>query len=134
MSQDKFKAEIITPERRVFTGDAYHVRAVSIGGSFGIKAHHAPFLTLLKTGIIEITLETGNQRYAASKGYCKVIEDKATFLMESAEAAEEIDIERAEQARKRALARLKKGESDLDVVRAQYALQRAVNRIRLASL
>lgn len=133
MKENRFKIEIITPERVICIDGVNHVRALSIGGYFGIKAHHAPFLTLLKTGIIEMRLDKGMQYYAVSRGYCEVAKDKVTFLVESVEAVEEINLKRAEKARERALERLKQKQSDLDFARAQYSLQRALNRIHIAS-
>ncbi|MBD3386925.1 ATP synthase F1 subunit epsilon [candidate division KSB1 bacterium] len=119
MKENKFKIEIITPERVISIDGVYHVSALSTGGYFGLKARHAPFLTLLKTGIIEIRCDKGMQRYAASRGYCEVAKDKVIFLVESVEAVEEIDLERAEKACERALERLKQKQSGLDFARAQ---------------
>ncbi len=114
MKENRFKIEIITPERVISIDGVSHVRALSIGGYFGIKVHHAPFLTLLKAGIVEMRLDKGMQCYATSRGYCEVAKDKVTFLVESVEMVEETDPERAEKARERALARIKQKQSDLD--------------------
>jgi len=128
-----FKLEIITPEHVVYDGLAQHVQAPGIGGKFGILYNHAPFLTMLKVGCIEIKTEAGTKQYATSGGFAEVMENKMSILVETAEEAGDIDIDRASQARDRALQRLREAKTaEIDVARAQSALARALNRLHVA--
>jgi len=129
-----FTLEIITPQRTVFKGDVKHVKAPGVGGSFGVLYNHTPFLVALKIGVIEIETESGKLWFAACCGFAEVMANKMTILVENAETAGEIDIERAQRARDRAWKRLHEDLSkDIDVPRAQAALARALNRLAAAS-
>lgn len=129
-----FTLEIITPQRTVFKGDVKHVKAPGVGGSFGVLYNHTPFLVALKIGVIEIETESGKLWFATCSGFAEVMANKMTILVENAEAAGEIDIERAQRARDRAWKRLHEDVSkDIDVPRAQAALARALNRLAVAS-
>jgi F-type H+-transporting ATPase subunit epsilon len=129
-----FSFEIITPMRSVYSGDVVHVKAPGITGYFGILSQHLPYLTVLKIGTIEVDLENGKKIFATSGGYAEVYENKMTVLAETAEEASEIDIERAEKARDRALSRLQSRAPEIDSVRARLALMRALNRLKISAL
>jgi F-type H+-transporting ATPase subunit epsilon len=129
-----FTLEIITPQRIVFKGEVKHVKAPGAGGSFGVLYNHTPFLTALKIGVIEIETESGKVWFATCSGFAEVMANKMSILVENAEAASEIDVERAQKARERAWKRLHEDLSkDIDVPRAQAALARALNRLVVAS-
>ncbi len=135
MLKDKtFILEIVTPVKVVCKQEVLHVKAPGIGGYFGVLYNHAPFLTALKIGVIEAKTPAGMHYYATSGGFCEVMENAMKVLVETAEPAVEIDIERAKQARDRALARLEKKSPDIDVPRAQAALARAINRLEVAEM
>jgi len=129
-----FKLEIVTPVKVVFTGEVLHVKAPGINGYFGILHNHAPFLTALKIGVIEVRSGQGMKFFATSGGFAEVVENEMKILVETCEAAEDIDIERAERARDRAMQRLEHRSPDVDVVRAQAALARAMNRLQAVHL
>ncbi len=128
-----FKLEIITPQRVVFSGPVRQVQAPGIGGRFGILYNHTPFLTTLRIGAIEVDTENGKKWFAASGGFAEVMENKMSILVETAEEASEIDVQRAQAARERAWKRLhEERTADIDHARAQAALARAINRLTVA--
>ncbi len=125
------RLEIVTPDSRVLGTEAEYVGAPGIEGQFGVMAGHVPFLSALAIGALHY--KTGNQtRYVfISGGFAEVSDNKVTVLAESAEEAESIDYARAEEARKRAEARLAARTENLNVVRAEAALHRATCRLSL---
>jgi F-type H+-transporting ATPase subunit epsilon len=127
-----FQLEIVTPERRVYSGAAERFQGPGTEGSFGVLARHAPFLTSLKTGQLAFLDAKGKERrMAASGGFVEVGDNQVTVLAETAEFAEDIDVARARAARSRAQERLEKKEEGIDLARAQAALARALNRLKV---
>ena len=132
MLEKRFKLEIVTPEQVLYEGEVEGVRAPGKLGSFEVLAGHIPYLSLLEIGEVSFR-EGGVRRYlATSGGVLEVLRTGVTVLLETAEWAEEIDVERAERARDRARQRLSERSPDLDIPRAEAALQRALNRLRVA--
>ncbi len=127
------KVDIVTAERVVYSADVDIVIAPGVEGQLGILPHHAPLMTILQAG--ELVVRKGGQEdsLAISGGFLEVRPDRVIILADSAERAEEIDVARAEAARKRAEERLRdrKG-AGLDETRAEAALQRAVTRLNVA--
>jgi F-type H+-transporting ATPase subunit epsilon len=127
--------EIVTPDRVVYRGDARIVVAKGVEGDLGVLPNHIPMVTPLKTAPVLVKKQNENDEdvIAVSGGIMEVRKDKITILAESAETAEEIDVQRAEAAKERAESRLsEKSAIDVDVRRAEAALQRAVNRLSTA--
>lgn len=135
MLNRSFHLEIRTPEALIYEGDVTSINAPGVAGNFQILAGHIPFLTALEVGDIRIreTAETP-QIMATSGGVFEVLRTGVTVLVETAEWASEIDVERAEQARERATAQLAANAPDLNRPLVAAALARAQNRIRVASL
>lgn len=134
MFEKKFPLEIVTPTRIVFKGEACSLIAPGIAAPIGILANHAPFLTILDIGEVMVRVEPDQVRYLAiSGGFLEVLPGEVAILADAAEWAEEIDVERAERARRRALERLKEGGPEVDMERALLALKRAQNRLRVAA-
>ena len=134
MLNRSFHLEIRTPEQLVYEGDVTSVSAPGIEGNFQILAGHIPFLTALEIGEIRVreSSETA-QLMATSGGVFEVLRTGVTVLVETAEWASEIDVERAEKALERAQTQLTGNASDLNRPRAEAALARAQNRIKIAS-
>ncbi|NOY57754.1 MAG: F0F1 ATP synthase subunit epsilon [Calditrichaeota bacterium] len=128
-----FKFKIVTPQAVLLSDEVSRVQAPGVTGSFGVMAHHIPYLTALTLG--SITVETGKKRkvFATSGGFAEVINGSMTILAESAEDASQIDIKRAEKARDRAIRRLRGNEPGTDIHRARAALVRALNRLEIAA-
>jgi F-type H+-transporting ATPase subunit epsilon len=127
-----FNLKVITPERLFYSGEAELVIVKTISGDEGFMANHAWACKLLQPGELRIK-ESGackaDYKIAAlSAGFISVKGD-VTIFTDAAEWPQEIDLERAERAKKRAEDRLK--HHDYDHARAEIALHRAVNRIKI---
>lgn len=128
-----FQAQILTPEGSLYDGEVTGVRIPGEMGSFEVKTHHANIISSLEVGEILVRKATGEEQYfAVTGGFVEVVDNKLTLLAEAAEPVEEIDIERAKAAKKRARERLQSDDPDIDQERAKKALERAENRIKLS--
>lgn len=133
MAEKIFKLEIITPKKVVFSGDVTSFSAPGVLGGFQVLKSHAPLLSSLSIGEVKVVDAAGNEsRYATSGGFVEVHENKVILLAETAERSDEIDVQRAEAARKRARKRLAKKRAEIDDNRARLALYRAMNRLKVA--
>ncbi len=103
------RCEIVSQDRIVFQGDADMVLLPGTEGEMGILPHHAPLLTTLKYGIIRVRSQGQETVFTVSGGIAEIQPDIITVLADAAENVEEIDIQRAEAARKRAEESLAKG-------------------------
>lgn len=128
------RCEVVTAERIVFQGEVDMVLAPGVQGQLGILPHHAPLITALTYG--ELILRRAGQEdeyIAIGGGFMEVGPHQVTILADSAERAEEIDIDRAEAARRRAAEIMaQKRREDADFVRAEAALRRSTTRIKVA--
>jgi F-type H+-transporting ATPase subunit epsilon len=132
MTMATLRLEIITAERQVFADDVNVVVAPGIEGELGILPHHAPLMTMLKPGELLIR-KNGEEMYlAVSGGFLEVRPDKIIILADACERAEEINIDRAEEAKRRAEEQLKTRPPELDVAQAQAALLRSLIRLKVA--
>jgi F-type H+-transporting ATPase subunit epsilon len=119
--------EIVTPERLVLSKAVDDVILPSVEGYMGVLAGHAPLLAQLQVGTITYRAEGRTHVLAVSGGFAEVLPHAVRVLAETCEPAEEIDLDRAQQARARAEQELQKADSDFE--RLQVSLKRAVNRI-----
>jgi F-type H+-transporting ATPase subunit epsilon len=129
----KLSVDVITAERVVFSdSDIDVVVAPGTAGELGILPSHAPFITSLAPG--ELRLRKGNEETSMviTGGFLEVRDDKVVILAEAAERAEEIDLARAEEARRRAEQRLAGRESTVDLARVEADLRRSLVRLKVA--
>ena len=133
MAEGKLLLEIVTPQGLIFSDEVDEVTATGSEGEFGVLPGHVPFVTTLKIGML--TCKKGNESkyFFVNWGYAEVGHEKVMILADSAEKSEEIDLERAMAARKRAEERLKHAEN-VDFTRAESALERAVARAQIIEL
>ena len=127
--------EIVTVEKKVLEETGIdEVIAPGVEGQFAVLPRHAAFMTMLAPG--ELILKKGNDEteFAVTGGFFEVLDDKVIVLADAAERADEIDVERAEQARERARIALERQETTEGMAEAQAALQRAMIRLRVAEL
>ena len=128
--------KIVTAERQVLDEQADMVIAPGGAGELGILPRHIPLITTLKPGELRVRHGTEFEEFAVAGGFMEVRNEgdgsAVIVLADSAERAEEIDIARAEEAKRRAEQRLSDAGSNVDAVRAQVALLRAIARIRVA--
>jgi F-type H+-transporting ATPase subunit epsilon len=127
---EKIRLELVTPYGKVFSDDVDEVTAPGSEGEFGVLPMHAHFMTTLRIGTLTAKVGSNMERFFVNWGYAEVGPDKMTVLADSAEAATDIDVERAMAAKKRAEEWLKK-EEHVDAVRAEAALDRAIMRIQI---
>jgi ATP synthase, F1 epsilon subunit (delta in mitochondria) len=126
-----FLVEIVTPERKVYEETANMVSVTGVEGELGILPNHIPLVTPLR--IAPVTIKRGNvvDVVAVNGGFIEVRKDKIVILAESAELAKDIDVERAEAAKRRAEQRLAAKRDEYDFRRAELSLQRAMNRLNV---
>ncbi len=133
MASKKFTLDIVTPTRTVFSGEVESFSAPGVAGGFQVLYNHAPLLSSIAVGRVKVIDNEGAERhYATSGGFVEVNENKVILLAETAERSDEIDIQRAEEAKRRASERLA-SEERIEEDRARAALARALNRLRIAS-
>lgn len=133
MADRVFPLEIVTPARMVYDGEVSSLRAPGVEGDFEVLVGHIPFLTTLRIGMM--TIREGGERvvYAVSGGFVEVLRHRVTVIAESAERAQDIDVERARQAEMRARQRLAERAANIDTARAHVSLTRALNRLRAST-
>lgn len=130
----KLLLELVTPYRKVVSEEVDMITASGSMGEFGVLPGHASFLTSLKIG--ELTYVQGDKTYhlALNWGYFEVDKDRVTVLVETAERADEIDLERARAALGRAEEALKRiTREDKDFIAYEAALERALIRMQVAA-
>jgi len=127
--------EIITPSKSAYKGQVISITVPGTLGNFQVLYNHAPLLSSLEIGKIQIEDATGQHiEYATSGGTIEVRDNKVLILADSVESADEIDVERAKRAIERAKERLEtRGKGDIDILRAELSLQRAMNRMKFVS-
>ena len=131
---EKLKLEMVTPYKRVLSEEVDEVTAPGAIGEFGVLPDHTSLLTTLKVG--ELTYKKDGETFyvAVNWGYVEVEDNVMTVLVETAEPADQIDVERAKAALGRAEDALKKLTSeDKEFKIMECALERALIRVQVAS-
>src|SRR5262245_35213736 len=117
----------------VFSEEVDSVQVPGVEGELGILPHHAPLVSLIGVGELRIRKGGAEEHFAVVGGFLQVRPDKVVVMAETADLASEIDLEKAEQARREAEQALAEGfEEPADLARARASLQRALLRIRVA--
>ena len=127
-----FKLEIVTAEKLVYTGYADILVVPGVDGELAVLPGHAPLLTLLKPGEMRVVEGDKENHIAVSGGFIEVLNDEVSILADTAERAEEIDIDRAEAALKQARDRIESKTSDMDLEKALASLRRSEARLIVA--
>ena len=129
----KLSVDVITAERVVYSDREIDiVIAPGVMGELGVLPSHAPFMTALAPG--ELRLRTGGEetRIVVTGGFLEVHDNEVVILAEAAERADEIDLARADEARRRAEQRLASREATVDLARVEAALRRSLARLKVA--
>src|SRR4030043_996310 len=129
--EGKLKFEVVTPYGLILSEDVDEVTCTGSEGDFGVLPGHVPFFTTLKVGMLIYKKGNTTKYVFVNWGYAEVSSERVMILADSAEKSEEIDVERAKAAMKRAEDRLKKIE-EFDFVRSTASLERAVMRAQIA--
>lgn len=131
-AENLFDLEIVTPERIFYSGKAKMLELNTINGEIGIYKNHIPLTTVIEPGVAKITEEDGQKEAAIHAGFMEILGDRITILAEVAEWPDEIDANRAEEAKIRAERRLSTNDSNMNLTRAEMALHKALVRLELA--
>ena len=125
------KLEIVTPEAKVYSEDVDMVTLPGVEGEMGIFPMHVPLMTQLAAG--EITARKGGQDYflAVGDGFVEVTGDRVSIITDMAIRAENIDEAKAEEARKRAEARLAEKLDDAEVASVNAALAHSLAQLKV---
>ena len=130
----KLFLEIVTPERVLVSQEVDMVVAPGSDGEFGVLPGHVLFLSGIVPGELRYTAGTEKGSMVVTTGFAEVSNDKVSVLVEAAEKAGDIDLDRARKALEKAKERLAKerGTKDIDVLRAENALKRAIARLKVS--
>src|SRR4030088_1345853 len=130
----KYPLRVVSVERSLFEDDVEYIIANGADGELGVLARHAPLMTILKPGPLRIQKEmVGPEEVLfVGGGFLEVLPDRVTVLADVADHAEEISLERAEQARRRAQEKLAGTLTTAEETEFQNALAIAEARLRLA--
>lgn len=127
--------EIVTPFGLSYQADVNSCIIPGALGQFQVLKNHAGMLSIVNIGPIKIEEATGKTKFlATSGGFCEIDKNKVRIIVESAELADSINVERAKDARDRAEKRLERKKDDSDLDRVRLALARAFNRLKVAKL
>ena len=127
------RLEIVTPERQVYSDTVDSVQVPGSEGELGVLPHHAPLVSTLGVGELRFRKDGVEESFAIVGGFLQVRPDKVVVLAETADMASEIDLERAQEARREAERALESGYHEgADLAAARAALQQALLRIRVA--
>lgn len=128
------RLEVICPDRVFFEGTSDFVELRTTEGEIGVYKAHIPMTNLLSPGMLKIHNGAEVKVAALHSGFVEIFPDHITVLAESAEWPDEIDTERAENAKKRAEERLASGDSNINMARAELALRKALIRLEASQL
>lgn len=127
------RLEIVTPERLAFSDEVDAVVVPGVEGELGVLPHHAPLVSTLGIGELRIRKGGSEESFAIVGGFLQVRPDKVVVMAETADLAAEIDVTKAEEARREAERALESGyQEGADLAAARAALQQALLRIRVA--
>ena len=130
MADGKIHLKIITNEKIAFEDDVDAIYAQGESGSFGVLYNHVPFMSALKIGVTKIIKNGENIFYTTLGGAFQIKDNDAIILTPMAENSKDIDVLRAKEAKKRAEERLHAENKNIDIERAQLALAKALARIK----
>lgn len=128
-----FNLKVVTPERVFFDGETEQIILSTVCGEIGILARHESYVSILPPGPLRIKIGNKFKVAAISQGVVKVSKDKTTIIATSIEWHDEIDVERAKEAERKARETLSHKLSDLEFKQAEFKLKRALNRISVSS-
>lgn len=127
-----FRLQIVTPDGSLFDGQAEALRLRTSEGYVSIRAGHVDYIAALDVGMVSVTKDGTTRDAACGGGFISVENGEVRLVATTFEYADEIDIERAESAKKRAEERLAQAQEERDIALAKAKLSRALNRIDVA--
>jgi len=129
-SENSFNVKIIAPDRLFYEGDADMIELTTTEGQIGVYKGHIPLTAVIAPGVVRVYESEGEVKTAAlHSGFVEILQDSVTILAEIVEWPDEIDVNRAEEAKVRAERRIAEKSTETNLARAELALKRAVVRI-----
>lgn len=126
---------IVTPNGSVYDRDDVELAVLqTTAGEIGVMYGHIPTVAALKTGFVKINFDNGSEFIAVSEGFVEIRQQKLSIIVQTAEAAQDIDVERAQSAKTKAEEHLNNKQDRGNIHRAERALERANNRLYVSSL
>lgn len=132
MADKTFKLEIISTEKKFYEGDISFAEFHTTEGDVGIYPKHIPMTLFLVPGVASFVTSEGKKVAVIHSGFIVILEDKISVLAESVEWPDEIDVNRAKEAKERAEARIAEKSANTDMAKAEMALKRSIARINAA--
>jgi F-type H+-transporting ATPase subunit epsilon len=126
-----FNLEIVTPERKFFSGEVEMVVLKTLEGEIGILKGHTPMVIAVGVGPMRIKKDGEWLEAFLSEGFMEIKQDATVILTDTAEWPNEIDVNRAKAAKERAEERLQRQKDNLETIRSQAALARAIGRLKI---
>lgn len=127
-----FKLQVIAPDRIFLDDEADMIEVCTTEGEIGVLKDHIPLTAIVAPGVLRIKKDGEEREAALHEGFLEILGDKVVILAESCEWPEEIDINRANEAKIRAERRLKSADAEINETRAELALRRSLVRLELA--
>ena len=128
---DGMKLKVVTPTGGFYDGEVSMVELTTTEGEIGIYPNHIPLTAVVAPGVLKIHEDGGEKEAALMSGFITILPEQVTVMAEVVEWPDEIDANRAEEARIRAERRLKEESGEIDTMRAELALRRALVRLSL---
>lgn len=133
MADNTYMLEVVTPERVLQSNEVSFTVVPAIDGELGVMKNHAPLVAALNIGVLRfVDADDNEKRIAISGGFIEVLDNEGRVLAETAEHGHEIDVLRAKAARERAERRLEQRAEAINYTRAEQALKRAIARLKAA--
>ncbi len=133
MADNTYILEVVTPERVLQSNEVSFTVVPGADGELGIMKNHAPLVAALNIGVLRFVDEDEKEhRIAISGGFIEVLDNEGRVLAETAEHGHEVDVLRAKAARERAERRLEQRAEAINYTRAEQALKRAIARLKAA--
>ena len=129
-----FQVKIVTPKGIYRTSEIEMLNVRTKMGQIGILANHMPLASAIEISEMNMIQNGNREEFAIAGGFIYVGEDETTIIANAIESQNEIDVERAQDAKKRAEERISKKSADIDMIRAEAALKRAIVRIHVKDL
>lgn len=132
----RLQLDIVTPDRVVLSKEVDYVSLPGVEGDFGVLPAHIPYFAALRVDCMHYEADGKTAWVCVTGGFAEISDNHVQLLVDAAELADEIDVDRAEAAFKRAEERLKEAKTttNVNIVRAEAALKRAIMRLQTARL
>lgn len=127
-----FRVQVVSPERIFYENDIEMLEVRTTEGEIGVLPGHIPLTSIIAPGVVRFKVNGETKEAALHDGFLEILPDKVLVLAESCEWPDEIDMNRAKEAKIRAERRLKGAEGEINVSRAELALRRALLRLELS--